>query len=708
MWVQLLAGEEGDWSARRSNLEGHTDSVTSISFSQDRQFLASASSDKSIRIWYISTGTCRSTLVGHTEEVTSVGFSYDGSLLASTSYDETIRLWDTRTWSHKTTLIGHTEVVRTLAWSRNDLFIATSSDDKTVKLWDIQNELLYATYERGGTYINLDAVAISPDNRLVAAVSCDTTIRIWDTSTMLGCGLIDGDLSIHAIQFSPDSQSIAVIVNSKSDQKIGNEDSNVRLYDVETGRMCSSFNTGPTSRFVTFVSDSENVAFWKRNVISLWNYRTGVCQTKLEGCTDPGDCCAISPDKTAIATHYIHGTIRIWDLATVLVGNITHVENDVSSLIDYYGCIFAITRSPDGKLFASRHTYEIRVWDSTTSTCIHTLGYVLPPYNVDTRKPFVLEFSPNNMILAYTSQLGEKDEVRLLDTQTWSDCTVFDRTYSLQKILFSENGELLVSESSDEVVHLWDLVHGSCMSMFESRHHELTTFCLSRNNKLVALGYEDGIVALWDVATESTKTLAGHTDYITSLTFSQDARLLASGSCDTTTRLWDVVSNTCRSVLGDRHERVKDVAISPDDKLVASLCFGGAIRLWDTENGRFRHTYQDLLSSTRNVAFSSCGTYLQTDRGSLLIPLSVLDRPLSEIQRPPSIFVDYRWIYLNGTPLLWLPVEYRPKKMHISGSTIFIVTRAAKFKLLRLDLDELKRIEPRYFEPSMTRTEIVE
>jgi WD40 repeat protein len=242
----------------------------------------------------------------------------------------------------------------------------------------------------------------------------------------------------------------------------------------------------------------------------------------------------------------------------------------------------------------------------------------------------------------------------------------------------------------------------SCsISMLESRHHELTCFYLSQNNELVALGDDDGTVTLWDSATESTKTLAGHTDSIAGLTFSQDARLLASLSHDTTVRLWDVLSNTCRLVPEGHRFRLKDVAFSPDNKLVASLCRRGTIvtiRLWDTKDGNCRHVFEDFHSPILNVAFSSHGTYLYTNRGSLIIPVSVLSRPLSEIQRPPSIFVDNRWIYLNGTRLLWLLLEYRPVKMHISGSTIFMINRASRFKLLRLDLNGLKRIEPQLFE----------
>lgn len=75
-----------------NRLEGHGFWVNKVCYSRDRQFIASASSDRSIKIWTTS-GVLLQTLVGHTNWVTSVAFSPDGNLLVSGSRDNMLKIW---------------------------------------------------------------------------------------------------------------------------------------------------------------------------------------------------------------------------------------------------------------------------------------------------------------------------------------------------------------------------------------------------------------------------------------------------------------------------------------------------------------------------------------------------------------------------------------------------------------------------------------
>ena len=85
------------WSLELQKLEGHTSSVQAIAFSQDGSLLASASADKTVRLWNPVTGQEVQKLEGYTSSVQTVVFSQDGSLLASTLYDQTVRLWNPAT-----------------------------------------------------------------------------------------------------------------------------------------------------------------------------------------------------------------------------------------------------------------------------------------------------------------------------------------------------------------------------------------------------------------------------------------------------------------------------------------------------------------------------------------------------------------------------------------------------------------------------------
>ena len=76
------------------------------------------------------------TLTGHSAEVVALAFSPDGRRLATASSDRTIKLWDTVTGQDVFTLRGHTAGVRCLAFSPDGNRLVTGAIDSTARVWD--------------------------------------------------------------------------------------------------------------------------------------------------------------------------------------------------------------------------------------------------------------------------------------------------------------------------------------------------------------------------------------------------------------------------------------------------------------------------------------------------------------------------------------------------------------------------------------------
>jgi platelet-activating factor acetylhydrolase IB subunit alpha len=160
--------------------------------------LVSASRDKTLRIWDVTTGFCVKTINGHADWVRDVSPSFDGRWLVSTGNDQTARLWDTSSGELKATLLGHEHTIECCVFappssyahlaalaglkkppdqSSSAEFIATAGRDKTIKIWDARGTLIKTLLGHDNWVRGL---VFHPGGKYLLSVSDDKTLRCWD------------------------------------------------------------------------------------------------------------------------------------------------------------------------------------------------------------------------------------------------------------------------------------------------------------------------------------------------------------------------------------------------------------------------------------------------------------------------------------------------------------------------------------------------
>ncbi|KAG2439063.1 hypothetical protein HYH02_006590 [Chlamydomonas schloesseri] len=189
-----VAGGLSGGSAARVML-GHGDNVNAVAWrpsggtnkQQQQQELASASDDKTLRLWSAASGACSRTLQGHEGPVTSLAWYPDGRRLLSGSNDCSARAWDLVGQEAGKecvlTLTGHTGFVTGVAVSGDGATLVTASNDTTLRVWCGRTGRQKATLKGHTEYVTCVAFCPLPGSSLVASGSVDTTVRLWDLAS---------------------------------------------------------------------------------------------------------------------------------------------------------------------------------------------------------------------------------------------------------------------------------------------------------------------------------------------------------------------------------------------------------------------------------------------------------------------------------------------------------------------------------------------
>ena len=140
------------------------------------------------RLWRPGSGPPR--LLSHGQYVSTVRFSRDGRWLATASGDGTARVWDVRTGREEHVLRRHQQPVNDVDFSPDGRFLITASDDGQALVWDLRTGRVVSVF--GGHDGPVREAGFSADGRKVLTVPSRGTAAVFACDA---CGSLDDVLT---------------------------------------------------------------------------------------------------------------------------------------------------------------------------------------------------------------------------------------------------------------------------------------------------------------------------------------------------------------------------------------------------------------------------------------------------------------------------------------------------------------------------------
>ena len=400
--IQVWDTGTGD---RIYDFKGHNDSVQAVDFSTDRTELISASLDGSVLVWsLVGEGAKLHSTLQHYSSVYAVKFSPDGNDIATGAGDKLIRIWDKNTIAEDITLKGHKDVVSKVDFSPDGKAVVSGSLDGRVLLWDRIGARI--RFEITGHIGDIKALRYTKDNRiLTCGTGLDGKLRIWDAGTSSALSILREHIGLaQAVTFSQNGKIIA---------SGGNQDG------------------------TTFLSDVNEV------LESDEGYSDESLQTILVGNEHGITALTFAPEDVTLATGGVDGRIHLFNLES---------KKRLKILKGPQSTITSLAFVKDStRFFSGEENGNIRQWNGLSGEEIG-IGF-FPSFGAIT----ALSYSIRNKYLAVGDNKGR---IVFLNPDTEKKNTVEFQTPHRSKVtalIFSEDGNTLVSGSENGTIILWDM-----------------------------------------------------------------------------------------------------------------------------------------------------------------------------------------------------------------------------------------------------------
>ncbi|MGG6265246.1 NB-ARC domain-containing protein [Leptolyngbya sp. AN03gr2] len=578
----------------RSSFTQKVGSIFAIAFSPDGNYMVTGDASAQVYSWCIADSQLFLPFQGHLHWVFALAFSPDGRTLISGSGDQTLKVWNATTGELIRTL-QNPEAIFCVVYSPDGQTVAIASGDHTVKLWNPQTGQWLRTFQ--GHTDRVCCVAYRSDGRLLASGGADQTVKVWDADSGMAIATLQGHTKqVRSVAFYLDHT-----LTSSS------EDGTIKRWDIQTGN-CIQTLTGHTYwvNAIAYSADGKVLSSASEDqTVKLWDAKSGKLLRTLYGHENPVRAIAFHPQRRIFASAGSGKAVKLWDAET---------GQTLKTFQGFTNSVHRAVFSSEGqRVFSAHGDGLIRIWSSQTQQLLQTLtGHTnfvhwLACAPRDSENRDLLVSCSND----HTIRLWNINSGQLLRTLRGHQGLVW-------RAIFSPDGHTIASCGGDQTIKLWNASSGwlsqknseeeLCFRTIEGHTDWVSTISFSPDQQMLASGSFDQTIKLWNLTTgELIKTLQGHTSPVLVASFHPDQPILVSGSDDATLRLWNVETGESYKILQGHQGGIWSIAFSPNGEMLATGSADQTIRLWDVQTGQTLRIFQGHSNQPRSVAFHPNG-----------------------------------------------------------------------------------------------------